>query len=290
MRIAPFVAVGGWLIGTAAWSAEVQFDIVPTSGRVIDEAAAMVAPPPDTDFIDYAILAWISDPYIPQDDGNSAGLAAFGANVLTDSGVGQPGATIADPFTQLLPSSGWPLDDDLLQVGGSQDVAFNVMQVHLGVGLAGPVVVATGRINIQGLNLAERQVRVELSEPMAQLIRPVSDLSELRDLYPRVRPPQVSLAALAGGIIPGKTVHGFIIRAAMFDANGDGCVDMLDFAGPAGFIACMTGPREAAGFQPPSQACLNIHDADADGDVDLFDFVNGFLPAVTGPKGSAGCP
>ena len=53
------------------------------------------------------------------------------------------------------------------------------------------------------------------------------------------------------------------------DADGDGDVDLADFAA---MVPCLSGPLEAAGFVPPSTACRSIFDDDADTDVDLRDW------------------
>ena len=68
----------------------------------------------------------------------------------------------------------------------------------------------------------------------------------------------------------------------MFDADGDCRVTLFDFAGPGGFVACMTGPKESLAFAGgPARGCF-VHDADDDGDVDILDFL-GFLRGLTGP-------
>jgi hypothetical protein len=59
------------------------------------------------------------------------------------------------------------------------------------------------------------------------------------------------------------------------DWDGDGDVDLDDFAE---FSGCLSGPRQASGFEIPSVDCLDAFDSDVDDDVDLADF-GGFQKA-----------
>jgi hypothetical protein len=68
----------------------------------------------------------------------------------------------------------------------------------------------------------------------------------------------------------GTNTHGYICIPPPGDADHDGDVDLDDYAE---FPACLSGPKEAAGFVPPSPGCLKTFDFDpADGDVDAADF------------------
>jgi probable HAF family extracellular repeat protein len=80
----------------------------------------------------------------------------------------------------------------------------------------------------------------------------------------------------------GTDTRAFVLARPPGDADHDGDVDLDDHAE---FAACLSGPKEAAGFVPPSSACLKTFDFDpADDDVDLADFA-AFQQAFTGAGG-----
>ncbi len=63
-----------------------------------------------------------------------------------------------------------------------------------------------------------------------------------------------------------------------FDVDGDW--DMMDLRH---LFLCFSGPTTGAGFIAPTPECLLRFDADADGDIELDDYFNGFLWTVSGP-------
>ena len=69
----------------------------------------------------------------------------------------------------------------------------------------------------------------------------------------------------------GKTASAAVnVLGLRGDYNHDGRIDSVD---SLAFLACKTGPREGAGFAPPSFDCLDAFDFDRDGDIDTADWI-----------------
>jgi hypothetical protein len=72
------------------------------------------------------------------------------------------------------------------------------------------------------------------------------------------------------------TVSETAILAIQGDADGDGDIDLTDYAA---FADCLFGPQA---LPAPTETCLENFDAEGDGDVDLADFA-AFSRALTVP-------
>jgi hypothetical protein len=146
-------------LATAFATTTLTLELVPTSGTTV----------PPNGMVSYKITGVVPN------DGN-LGLAAFGVDVLTNTGVQQsqakPGTTIKQCFTKLdgftnpVGFGGTPgdgdtggHDDDLLQIGGSQNTIGNdgiaphprypagTVQTGVAVGTE-PIILATGTVKL----------------------------------------------------------------------------------------------------------------------------------------------
>ncbi|MBN1418077.1 MAG: alpha/beta fold hydrolase, partial [Planctomycetes bacterium] len=70
-----------------------------------------------------------------------------------------------------------------------------------------------------------------------------------------------------------------IVEGTKGDVDSDGLVDLRDFEA---LTLCVSGPREAAGFEMPPVSCRDVFDFDLDLDIDAAD-VRAFLQDYTGP-------
>lgn len=131
-----------WAI-TAASAATVTFDIQPQEGDasqdIVVEPGGLVA---------YEITALVTSDDAETPD--HAGLSSFSLDVLTDLGIVQDpvdalDAVIASAFTYN-PTLGQPSSDDILEIGGSQDVLLGDDALVQNIAVDAEQVLATGEL------------------------------------------------------------------------------------------------------------------------------------------------
>jgi hypothetical protein len=123
-------------------AATVTFNIVPEGGSAGDTVT--VAPGASVDYRIEAIVT--SDDPVTTDNN---GLAFFSVDVLTDLGVTQSAADAFDPAIgsafPLVQSLGQPSDDDILEIGGGQNI-FSSGTAVTGIGVGATQTLATGSL------------------------------------------------------------------------------------------------------------------------------------------------
>ena len=215
-----------------------------------------------------------------------------GASIFADAtarSVGRPIAILLDKAIISAPNVREPIPSGKAQISGDfsiEEVQDLVIKLKAG---ALPIPVKPVETRIVGPTLGKDSIE---KSKVAGIIG-FAIIVAFMVLYYRLPGflADVALGIYLTIVLVNDTDHGARVEAwyavrRKYDANGDGCVDVIDFAGPGGFLSCMAGPDT-----PVSDECAETFDHhDGDGNIDLFDFVNGFLPAMTGPPGSPGCP
>jgi len=205
------------------------------------------------------------------DDGN-LGLAVFGVDLETNTGVAQPQAT-ADtamaPFVKNaglanpLGYGGTPAGDDLLQIGGGQNSIGNdgvgpnppypSGVVHEGIALGTSVVLAEGVI--QAPDVEDTTYTVSLANPFAGALGP-----DMTSYY----------VVQAADAVVGAN-GSFQIHVTPPDADGDGILDDGDGNGTPGDHPCTGGNTVGCDDNCPQTPNPNQEDFDSNGIGDACD-------------------
>lgn len=181
MRIHVLASCIACVTGSRSLAAVVELTIEPRPGtfRHYDPDDRVAFPLLTSSTIGVDVFAEIIDAEIAG-EGAARGLASFVFDLTTNGRLAQMPGIIELPFAAFafpLTNGGTPLDDDLIQVGGSQNPFEGVSGVVLDLGLGGPVKVASMDIGIEG---AWQLFELQVSDPFAQVIRPLDSNGELR--------------------------------------------------------------------------------------------------------------
>jgi hypothetical protein len=135
-----------WLSGIGAFAQNVNFQLVPLGGTVVNPGISPTILVQPGVILPYEVIARVvADPTAPA----TFGLAGFNFNILTDFGLAQTSPfTFSPPVSPLFtvnPAFGTPFTDDIVGITGFQDIGAPGL-ITTGFALDQPQVLGTGQL------------------------------------------------------------------------------------------------------------------------------------------------